>query len=160
MAFGDPGHVASILDEVLDYGATALATGGRPIGRVLRSPGIPAYDCEEIVAWPTMRITGQGVNSANRPIQKQLKYALDINIVLLRCITALAVNGLPSPEVVDADGEGFAKDMWILQRAYGLGIAQGVLFPSCTDALMQAFQPATPSGGLSAMSTIISVTLG
>lgn len=163
MSFTDPDYVAGILTDVLTAGENALIAAGRPVDRVNRFYGPPSWDCEMLTVWPRMRLTGFGRNtSGSAPLEKQARYTLDVNVVLLRCITALTAKGMPSAATVDADAEGYAIDMWTLQRAYTLGIIEGTLFASaeCTVGTMTPFVPLNPSGGLSGMSSTIEVALG
>lgn len=154
--------VAELLDDVLDVVSGALATAGRPIGRVVRFAGSPSWDCEMLAAWPQLRLGGFETNDAAGPIRGgAYRPVLDINLLLLRCVTALdPVTGkVPSESVVDADGEGFALDMQTLMFSVADAIASGTLLSACSLARPRAVVPALPSGGLSGMSTVIEVTL-
>lgn len=163
MTHTNPDHTSLILEDVLQHGADALLAAGRPVDRVARFPGVPSWDCEMLVAFPRTRIIGIGPTSSTArspvPDRYEIRHILEINVTLLRCITALTPTGMPSAAIVDADGDGYAIDMWVLQLAYTSGIIDGSLFGGCPLANMQPFTPLTPSGSLSAFSTTIEVTL-
>lgn len=162
MSFTDPDYVADLLDTVLATASAALLAAGRPIDKVSKFYGIPSWDCEQLVAWPSLRVSGLETQSDSKAMRRQVKYTLDINVLLLRCVTALTGTGIPSTATVDLDGLGYATDMWALQRAFALGIIQGTLFPSgtCTVARVLPINAQNPGGGLSAMQLTIEVNLG
>lgn len=153
--------VASVLDDVLDVASGALATEGRPVGRVVRFAGSPSWDCEMLAAWPSLRLGGFETNDATGPIRGgAYRPVLDVNLLLLRCVTALDAQGrVPDAATVDAEGEGFATDMQVLMFSIADAIANGTLLGSCSYARPRAVIPLTPLGALSGMSTVIEVSL-
>lgn len=155
--------VSDLLNDVLDAVAAGLAGAGRPVDRVCKFPGgEPSWDCEMLAAWPRMRLGDLGTVDPAGPVRAgTYRHVLDVKLILLRCVTALAHDGtLPAAAVVDADGEGYATDMAVMNLTILGGVADGSLFGSCQAVRPQPTEPRVPSGGLSGMTKTIEVTLG
>jgi len=163
VTFVDPDHVSLLLDGALTSVNAALTTAGRPVARVVRFPGgPPSWDCEMLAAWPRLTSGGIGTQPNQRIMHRAVKHVLTLNILLLRCTAAVNEDtGLPSAIEVDADGDAYATDMWVLHRTLVLGCLDGTLFAagSCSEAHSSGVLPQAPQGGLSAMTSTIEVTL-
>lgn len=160
--FSDADYLSSVLDDVLNAGDAALTAAGRPVSVLVKSPGIPSWDCEGLYVWPRTFTAGLDLTQNARAMQRQVKIAAAVNVLLIRCITSVTNSGIPDATVVDSDGNGFAIDMWALQRGYVEAALDGTLFTTvgCVIARMQPIMPATPQGGFSGMTTTIEVALG
>lgn len=160
MSFTDPDYTAGILQAVLDLLATALDDADRPVARTFRSPGVPSWDCGQLAVWSQARSMGPETNTDRKAITKQARHGLDINILLTRCLTSTA-SGMPTAEQVDADGEGYATDQWIIQRALYSAARDSTFLPGgCMVARLNPVTPASPQGGYSGMTTTLEVALG
>lgn len=161
MAFTDPGFVSGIIDRLLSEVDAALTAAGRPTGRVHRFPGIPSWDCQGLYGWPQLRVGGPGTQTDGRQQRQQRRHILDVNVLLLRCVTTITDSGIPAVAVVDADGDGYATDMWVLERAMSAAVRNGDLIPdTCTVGRVNPVTPQSPSGGLSGMLTSLEIGLG
>lgn len=162
MAFTDPNYVSEILDGVLTELNAAFDDANRPFGRAVRVPSDnPAWDCEMLAVWPRMRIGNiENRNYSVKSITRHFRHILEVHILAVRCLT-LSRSGIPSPDSIDDDGDVFAQDMWILERAIGMGVLDGTLFPSgqCTVARVLPMQPLPAQGGYSGIKTTIEVAL-
>lgn len=160
MSFTDPDYLADILTEILDVISDALTAAGRPVDRVLRSPGVPAWDCGLLAVYPRVRVVSNETNTDPRAMRKQIRHNLDVNVLLTRCLTSVK-EGVPTATQVDADGAGFATDMWIVERALTVASQQSAFLPGgCTIARLNPVIPASPQGGYSGMTTTLEVALG
>lgn len=156
----DPTFVSFKVDAILTALSLAFTAGSRPLGRVVRFSGIPSWDCEMLAAWTGMRLGGRGTIADADPVTKAVKPVVEVNLLLLRCVTALNDDGTPPSEaLVDADGDGFMTDMWIMQHTIDVGLTDGTLWPACSAVNVRPIRPLSPSGNLSGMTTTIEVTL-
>lgn len=156
----DPTYVSFQVNAILATISAAFTAASRPLGRVVRFSGVPSWDCEMLAAYTQIRIGGRGTLTSIDPIAKAVKPVVDINLLLLRCVTAINDDGsLPDEATVDDDGDGYITDMWILQHTLDTGLTDGTLWPSCSAANIKPIRPLSPSGNLSGMTTTIEVTL-
>lgn len=161
MSFADPDYVAVILDSILQTVAAGLAVAGRPVDRVTRTPGPAARYCGLLAAWPQIRVVSPETRTDARAIRRHFRLALDVNLLLTRCLASAAANDIPTAEQVDSDGAGFATDMFVMTRTLAVGAADSTLLPGgCNIAHLNPVVPARPGGGLSGITTTMEVTLG
>lgn len=158
-ALDDPNFLPDLLDGVLAVISNALIAAGRPIDRVFISPGPASGDCSQLACWSQTRVVNPGTLTDLKPIRSPIRHAVDVNVLLTRCISS-AAEGMPGAAAIEVDGRGFATDMFTLQRALTLGVQTGTLgLGNCTVARLNPVIPQPPQGGLSGMTTILEVAL-
>lgn len=153
-------YVLDILNDVLDALTTAYDDAGRGFDRALPFSGPPSWDCEMIAVWPSgFRHAGTGTMQHPNPTMPVVRVAFDVKVLVLRCVQAVSNEGIPSEDVIRSDGEAYAKDMWIAVRTMTRAMARGTLFGSCESTRFQRTQEQMASGGLSAFTLTIEVTV-
>jgi hypothetical protein len=161
-AFTDPGYVAVCLNGVLQALADGLAGAARPANRVVRSAGPPALDCSLLAVWGAVRQVAQGTRQDLNPMMRQVRLALDVEILLARCLQAAGFDDVPPATAVDADGAAAATDTWIITRTLTDGVQTATLgLPGgCMVARLNPVTAGTPTGGLYTVTTTLEVVLG
>lgn len=161
MPYNDADYVSQILDVFLNAVGTELTNAGRTIDRLVKFSGTPSWDCEMVAVWPALRTAVKGTSTAANPIGAAIKHVADINLLLLRCVTSAEdENPIPPQATVDADGEGYATDMWLVQRALVQAAAGGgILNTGCTEIRFNPVRVFPPAGNLSAFQLTTEVTL-
>lgn len=162
MSFTDPGYVAATLGGILTALSAAYTAAGRPVERVFRSAAAPVWDCSLLATWPAVRVVSPGTRTDLSPMLRQFRVALDVSVLVTRCMVAAQYDSVPPVSAVDADGVALATDMWIMARTLTEGVTAATLgLPGgCAVARVNPVTPPPPSGGLYAVTTTLEVTLG
>lgn len=161
-AFDDPDYVAVTLDGVLQALVAAYAAAGRPVSLAMRTAGVAAWDCSLLAVWPAVRVVSPATRTDPNPMLRQFRLAVDVSVLLTRCMAAAQFNDLPPAAVVDADGAGLATDMWIMAKTLTQGVEAATLgLPGgCAVARVNPVTAPPPSGGLYAVTTTLEVATG
>ena len=134
------------LDTLPDYDATLV---GAP-ARQFVSPGLPAHDCEQVTVQmfsvaeaPT--ITMSTLDVGKRGVTGRVSYVL-YHVEVVRCIPTSATRP-PSAAALGVAAAQENADVWVLWEALHAARRDAVLTDRCSNVVIAAAQPLTPSGG-------------
>lgn len=141
--------LAAVRDAVSDF----YDSNGIPLpARRLVTPGLPAWDCEQmtVTAVSSYNVNGFIQTSVFEQRHDAVGFslrALIIDISVVRCVAVMSDTGkAPSVEEIEADALAVAVDEVALREAVRGAVEDGAL-PSYTNVALDNWTAITPSGG-------------
>lgn len=160
-------RIANIAVLVLDVVRLGLDADGLVAPeRYYVSPGLPAWDCEQLVVtafriYPVAATPATPLQVAESFRASFAQRAVELRITLLRCIPTVDEDlpgrlVIPSPADMQAAAVGILKDAQSMSNHLAAAVTNGTL-PGCSGVMMQEWHATAAEGGLAGGLFVVSV---